>query len=213
MFAPFENVEEDSIRPKPICEPACPERAPALVSAETLTDEQKAYVVWRLAMFDSPATVATAVQEEFGIALARQSIEYYDPTSYTGRALAAKWAELFCEARAAFLENAAAVGIANKVLRLRWLHRIAERAMEQGSNAEARAAIEQAAKEMGESYSKNKHEHFGPGSLSDAELDARIAAKAAELGLAPLGTDRAGTPHRRADAAAEPQPADKPLSG
>ena len=194
--------------------PACLEPVPvAPSSAQALTDEQKAYVVRRLALFDSPATVATAVQQEFGIALGRQAVECYDPTSHAGRALAETWVNLFRETRAALLENAAAIGIANRAVRLRWLHRIAERAMEQGSNAEARAAIEQAAKEMGESYSKNRHEHVGAVPLSDAELDARIAAKAAELGLAPLGADRAGEPHRRTDAAREPQPAEEPLSG
>jgi hypothetical protein len=198
--------------PSPFARP----RAPVLASptaTEPLNDEQTAYVVQRLALFDSPMTIANAMQEEFGVVLTRLSLEHYDPNSFAGRALATRWAELFRQTRAALLENPAAIGIANKAVRLRWLHGIAERALEQGSHGDARAAIEQAAKEMGESYSKQKHEHPGPGLLSDAELDARIAAKAAELGLAPAGAGRAGTPHRGADAAEEPQPAEEPLSG
>lgn len=213
MPHPERNEEHTRFVPSPVA-PAQLEPVPASPSAPgSLNDEQTAYIVQRLALFDSPATVANAVQEEFGIALTRQSVEHYDPTSFVGRTLAAKWAELFRQTRATLLANPAAIGIANKAVRLRWLHRIAERALEQGSNGEARAAIEQAAKEMGESYSKQKHEHPGPGPLSDADLEARIAAKAAELGLAPAGADRAGTPHRRADATQEPQPAEEPLSG
>ena len=191
-------------RPEPI--------PPTPRDAESLNDEQMDYVVRRLALFDSVTAVTNAMQEEFRVAPTREAVERCDPTSLAGRALAPQWANLFYETRAALLGNPAAIGIANKAVRLRWLHRIAERALEQGSNAEARAAIEQAAKEMGESYSK-KHEQPGPGPISDGELDARIAVKAAELGLAPAGAARARTPDRGADAAPEPQPAEDPVSG
>jgi len=100
------------------------------------------------------------------------------------------------------------------MVRVRWLDQMARSEMAVDNSAEARALLKQVAEEMSEG-ARHKHDHHGVflhGGLSDAELDARIAALAAELGLAvvPLGTQAAAGGE---DAADEPQSPAKPLSG
>jgi hypothetical protein len=66
-----------------------------------LTDEQRQYVVRRLAADDLPSDVAKDMQRRFGIAITRQAIEYYDPTR-RGKQTGQKWARRFAAARGSF---------------------------------------------------------------------------------------------------------------
>src|SRR5262245_32240166 len=45
-----------------------------------LTEEQKIYVVRRLAAYHRPADIVRGLRAEFGVGYARQSIDRYDPT-------------------------------------------------------------------------------------------------------------------------------------
>lgn len=65
-----------------------------------LTTAHKTYVVQRLAAHDTPQEIATALQAEFGVTITPACVRYYDPTSYPGRRLSARWKHLFVETRA-----------------------------------------------------------------------------------------------------------------
>lgn len=127
-----------------------------------LNPDVKAFIVQGLACFDAPSVVVAAVKKEFGIDVSRQLVETHDPTKRAGRDVAAKWAELFHATRKAFLEDTAEIGISHKSVRLRALHRMAEKAESMGNMALAAQLHEQAAKECGDAYSnRHKHEHTG----------------------------------------------------
>jgi len=89
------------------------------------------FVVQRLACFEDPTTVAAAVAVEFNVEITRQSVEGYDPTKRAGANLSPKWRALFDETRRAFLNGSAAIGIAHKVVRLREIERLMEKATQQ----------------------------------------------------------------------------------
>jgi hypothetical protein len=127
-----------------------------------LSEEAKLFVVQALACFDTPSAVAQAVRRDFDLTITPQSVEAYDPTKRAGRRLSDKWRALFEETRKAFLENMAAIGVANKAVRLRMIGRIAERAETAGNSAVALQALEQAAKEVGDAFT-NKRELMGAG--------------------------------------------------
>lgn len=127
-----------------------------------LSEEVKTFVVQSLACFDSPSVVVEAVRKEYGETIARQSVEGYDPTKKAGASLADKWKQLFEETRKAFLEDTAAIAISHRAVRLRALQRMAEKAETQGNMVLAANLMEQAAKEVGDSYT-NRRELTGKG--------------------------------------------------
>jgi hypothetical protein len=130
----------------------------------TLTDDVKAFVVQALACFDTPTQVANAVKEEFGITIERMQVAAYDPTKFAGRKLSAKWRALFEATRTAFLEDQAAIPIANQNFRLRALDRLYQQAASRGNAPLAAQLIEQAAKETGGAFTnRHKLEHTGKG--------------------------------------------------
>lgn len=130
--------------------------------SDKLTEEAKRFVVAALACFDSPATVARAVKEEFGVEIRRQSIEAYDPTKRAGANCAEKWKALFHETRKAFIEDTAGIGISHKSMRLRALQRMFDLAEARGNLAMMQSILKQAAEEAGGAYT-NKRELTGPG--------------------------------------------------
>lgn len=119
-----------------------------------LNDALKTIVVQRLAMYDTPQTVADAVKEEYGIEITRQSVQFYDPT--VGPKPAEKWCAIFAATRKKFLEDTSDVPIAQRAVRLRRLDLVCVRAQKQGNHLMVLASTEQAAKEVGEVYT-NRH--------------------------------------------------------
>ena len=180
-----------------------------------LTEAQKVEVVLRLAGYDSAPAIARSLKEEFGINIRAGSISLYDPTSHKGRQCPKRWATLFHETRAKIVAGLSDIGVANKMVRVRWLDQMARSQMAANNTPEARALIRQAAEEMGEGV-RHRHDHHGVflhRDLTEVELNARIAAVAGRLGLAivplvgpPVGAGGEG-------AAGEPEPAREPLSG
>ncbi len=180
-----------------------------------LTEAEKIDVVLRLAGYDSPPAIARSLKEEFGITIAVSSIAFYDPTSCHGRRCPKRWATLFHETRAKIIAGLSDVGAANKMVRVRWLDQMARSQMAANDSAEARALLKQAAEEMGEGVT-HRHEHRGVflhGDLSEAEIDARIAAVAGRLGLQARERDGARILGGGEGTAEEPQPVGDPVSG
>ncbi len=121
-----------------------------------LTDEARTYVVQALACFDPPSVVAAQVKKDFGLVISGQGVESYDPTKHAGRKLSAKWKVLFEETRKAFLEDTSKIGISHRSVRLRALHRMAEKAESNGNMGLAAQLLEQAAKESGGAYTNRR---------------------------------------------------------
>ena len=126
------------------------------MSENTLSDEAKTFVVQSLACFDAPSVVAKAVKEQFGVAITRQSVEFYDPTKRAGADLSECWRSLFEATRVAFIADTAAIGVAHRATRLRRLERLIERAELQGATALAAQLLAQAAKEVGDVYTNRQ---------------------------------------------------------
>lgn len=128
-----------------------------------LKNDVKAYIVQALACFDTPSQVVESVQVEFQVKITRQQVEAYDPTKASGKALAARWVEMFNATRTRFQNEIADIPIANKAYRLRALDRMMTRAEGMKNMALAASLMEQAAKEVGDAYSnKQKVEHTSP---------------------------------------------------
>lgn len=126
------------------------------MAKEKLPVEAQTFVVQGLACYDAPSVVAAAVKAEFGLVITRQLVETYDPTKRAGAGVANKWRVLFEETRKAFLEDTSAIGIANRSVRLRALHRMAERAETAGNIALAAQLHKQAAEEVGGAYTNRR---------------------------------------------------------
>ena len=127
-----------------------------------LNHEQQTYAVQALACFDSPSLVAAALRKDYGVTITPQTIEGYDPTKKAGAGLAEKWKALFEETRKTFLEDTASIAISHRAVRLRALQRMSEKAETQGNMVLAASLLEQAAKEVGDSFT-NRRELTGKG--------------------------------------------------
>ncbi len=121
-----------------------------------LTREQQTYVVQALACFDTPSVVVASVKKDFSVVLSPQLVETYDPTKKAGRNLAARWKALFEETRKTFLDDTASIAISHRAVRLRALQRMADKAEGQGNMVLASSLLEQAAKEVGDSYTNRR---------------------------------------------------------
>jgi hypothetical protein len=178
-----------------------------------LTCDHRIEVVRRLAGFEQPREIAKAMKEEFGIEITPQAIAFYDPTRYALKRCPKRWAALFWELREEVVKGNPDVGVAHRTVRLRWLDRMARVQMEKGNTAEARALMKQAADEISQMIEQRDNGcETDYSKLGNAELKAQIDADAAKLGYAivPL-VALAGA--NGDNAAEEPQPAGRPLSG
>lgn len=161
-----------------------------------LTNEHKAFLVQRLACWDSPKEAAEALKAEHGITITPQGAEAYDPNKRAGRSLAKQWRQLYAETRERFLKNLEDIPEANKPVRIRQLAKMARSAQARGNYPLAANLLEQIAKEVGGSFT-NKREVSGPdgkpvqlqdvGALTDEQINAQLAQL-----LKPLLPDLAG---------------------
>jgi hypothetical protein len=151
-----------------------------------LSDEVRLFIVERLAVFDSPQSVACGVKNEFRVVISRQSVEAYDPTRKAGQRLSPKLRELFYRRREAFRRDIKDIPVASKAVRLKMLGEMAEHLKEVGNYLGAAQLLEQAAKEVGGVYvgrgggaerpaeqDPTEPQHPGPDRL--AEIGARYA--------------------------------------
>lgn len=119
-----------------------------------LRNDVKRFIVQSLACFDTPSQIVEAVKQEFGLTVTRQQCVAYDPTKSTGKNLSKMWRDEFESARKRFRENIEDIPIANKAVRLRELDSI--RTSSGKNNVLRMQALEQAAKEVGDSYTNRK---------------------------------------------------------
>ncbi|MDY0746571.1 DUF2280 domain-containing protein [Paucibacter sp. R3-3] len=122
-----------------------------------LSDDVKRFIVQALACFETPSEVAEAVKQEFGLTVSRQQIETYDPGRCAGRALSAKWRELFEATRTQMRNEVIEIPIANRITRLRALQHLLYQAQRMKNYVLAMQILEQAAKEVGGMYESRRH--------------------------------------------------------
>lgn len=70
-----------------------------------LKNEHKAFLVNRLALFDTPKQAADALREQFGLEISPQRAEAYNPERRAGFKLGEAWTTLFFQTRARFLDK------------------------------------------------------------------------------------------------------------
>lgn len=122
-----------------------------------LNEEQRLYIIYRLACFDTPTKVADGVRLEYDIEVSRHLVQQHDPDKVAGRKLGAKWVAIFREARAKYINDATTIPVANRSYRIELLGEMieAEKANPDGSKTVVAALIEQVAKET-EGFWSNK---------------------------------------------------------
>lgn len=158
-----------------------------------LTEEQKAFVVQRLACFDSPAEASEALMTEHGVKLAPQNCEAYDPNKRAGVKLAKKWRDLFEATRKRFLDDIEThVPEANKAVRVRQLAHAARAFKGRGNYVGMADMLERIAKEIGNVHT-NRRELTGKDggpietvARTPEEVDEALRQKMAKLGITTL---------------------------
>lgn len=147
-------------RRKPTTENLNTEAAPGM------NDAIRAEIVMRLACFDTLAEVGLWLVDEHGISMVRQSVAKYNITA-AGSTKDKRWIELFNHTREQWLKEMSAEPIAHRAYRLRRLSVIHDKAMQLGDLGEAREALQQAAKEVGNVFS-NVTKQIGSTLIVDA---------------------------------------------
>lgn len=121
-----------------------------------LTPEVQAFIVEAVAYNTQPSRVVEMVRDRFRVKVTPPWVQHYDPTKVSGKTLAAELVELFWRHRAEFIAKCEKVAESHQMVRVAELSGLYAEAREAGNSAEARAALEQIAKEMGGMYSKDK---------------------------------------------------------
>ena len=130
--------------------------------AAKLSDEQKAFVVTRLATYATPSAIALDLQAQFGVSITAQSVMHYHPEMNSGDRLAQRWRDLFRETRRLYVERSAEIGTADKMVRMRWRENMALKAEEAGDYRIANALLDSIAKEAGDAFEKTRQQgRFG----------------------------------------------------
>jgi hypothetical protein len=143
-----------------------------------LNDQQKQYIVQRLACFRGQAEVVDELADVFGIKVDRRQVHYYDPSAPASKT-PKKWRAIFDATRVEWLNATANVGIAHERYRLERLQDLYDRASRMGNVPLCLQVLEQASKEVG-GYFTNRHkvEHAGRVKVSGVMiLPAEIGSK------------------------------------
>ena len=117
-----------------------------------LTPEQKAYVVRRLATYNTPSAVARELKELFGIEIAVQSVDHYHPDRVSRDNLAPCWKELFWETRKAYVAACKEVGTMEQMVRVRLREDMVLMARDAGHYRVANELLDSIAKEAGRMF-------------------------------------------------------------
>lgn len=127
-----------------------------------LTDKVKEFIVTRHALYDTPKQIGAALKEEFGLDLPRQQISNYNPKNSTARNgnLSRRLIAIYEATRARFNETVDDIPISQRSYRLRKLGQMFDAAFDKGAFVVAAGLLEQAAKEVGDTFT-NKREVRG----------------------------------------------------
>ena len=148
-----------------------------------LKDEHKAFLVQRLAVFDSPKQAAEALKAEYRVEISPQGAEAYDPGKRAGRRLSKLWRELFETIRERFLDRIDEIPESHKAVRVKMLARAANNFESRGNYLAMANLLEKIAREMGGAFT-NRRELTGKGAgpiqfedvnnMTDDEIDQEL---------------------------------------
>jgi hypothetical protein len=119
------------------------------MSRHKLTEEQKIYVVKRLAAYDPLPAIVRGLKEQFGITISRPALVHYNPERAENHCLAPRWKDLFWQTRKAHIAGTAHLGDTDKAARIRRRQAMMHRAWAAGRYAEANRILDSIAKELG----------------------------------------------------------------
>lgn len=114
---------------------------------QKLPTEVKRRIIVLFAQFQRVGDVQKMIEEEFGIRVHHRTLQNYDPER--GRQIGKELLQLYEEARAAYVSDITAVGIAHQNHRLRILERLIAKAEAKGQYSTVASLLKQAAEEMG----------------------------------------------------------------
>ena len=125
------------------------------MSNKKLTKDIQIYIVQQLAMYEKPQVVVGLVKEFFNKEISLNAVIYYRGDNPD---LPTEWKDLFDLTRKNFLETVSDIPIANKSFRLRELDRLYhnQKNSKLENPIEARATLEQAAKESGDAFTNKR---------------------------------------------------------
>jgi hypothetical protein len=167
-----------------------------------LSGEVKAFIVKSLACFDTPSTVAEAVERQFGQTITRQVVQCCNPHWRAGAKLSQQWRQLFEDTRKAFVEETSKIGISHRNVRLRKLDQQVALAEERGDVATIARLLRLAEMEM-RPYARGQLtgtavapvEHHKP--VDDREIAKAILLKLAKAKAAAEAEQRSETRDRK----------------
>jgi hypothetical protein len=138
-----------------------------------LKNEHKAYLVQRLALFDTPSQAAEAVREEFGLTITPQRAEAYNPDRRAGFKLGEAWRLLFEQTRARFLDKIKKIPETNVEVRVLELARMSRAARSINNFSLAARLFTQIECEMAQVARRVGH-HGDVRLMTDKELEAEL---------------------------------------
>jgi hypothetical protein len=119
---------------------------------DTLTLQQRQFVVEQLPAFGSPREIAKDLLEQFGVTVAPHVVAGYDPTRRAGQRCPALWKRRFLEAREAMIHGTPSA-LASRSVRLQQREKMFRRAMEQEDFLLANRILDSVAREIGDDTS------------------------------------------------------------
>ena len=125
-----------------------------------LKDQHKAFLIQRLAVFDSPKQAAEALKAEYRVEISPQGVEAYDPGKHAGRRLSERWRVHFETIRERFLDRLDEIPESHKAVRVQELARASRIFKRRGNYLAMANMLERIAKEMGNVHT-NRHEFTG----------------------------------------------------
>lgn len=120
-----------------------------------LPESIKQRIVEHLACLRTHPQAAELIADEFGVHLTPRHVRAYDPNSpdFAG---GSHWYAYYDEVRERCSRDVGEIAIASKAYRMRQLQVLFDKAMDRGNHREARALLEQAAKEMGDRFASRQ---------------------------------------------------------
>lgn len=155
-----------------------------------LNRQQKVFLVQCLAEWHSLSETAKLFKDRYGLDLTPQQIERYDPTKVSGQQLSKQLKDLFEKHRSKYMRDTKAhIPIANKTVRLRKLAASADAFERSGNHLGLLRVLEQAAKEMGGSFTNQRQFTGKDGGPIQTEDVTKMPTEQLEAELRAYGID------------------------
>ena len=158
-----------------------------------LKEEHKAFLVQRLAVFDTPKQAAEALKAEYRVEISPQGAEAYDPEKRAGRRLSERWRVLFETIRERFLDRLDEIPESHRAVRVQELARASRVFKKQGNYMAMAKMLERIAKEMGNVHTNRRElagrdrgpiEYWEVADMTSEQIDQELRQLLAQSGHA-----------------------------